>query len=84
MPFRHEDLSAFGPEDLVILHEIFAVAWQKLRVDGIGGDDERIANAKRLLARCIMANAKTGKLDATMLLERCLGQFKEEYRRRGG
>ena len=76
MPFRHENTSAFGPEDLKILHEVFDLAWQRLFADGFRGkDDEGVNNARRILATCIMANAKPGQLDVQPLFERCLGAF---------
>jgi hypothetical protein len=28
MPFRNEDTSAFGPEDLKILHDVLDLAWR--------------------------------------------------------
>jgi hypothetical protein len=76
MPFRHENTSAFGPEDLKILHEVFDLAWQRLLADGFRcKDDEDVNNARRILATCIMTNATPGQLDVQLLFERCLGTF---------
>ena len=78
MPFRHEDVSAFGPEELRILRDVFDLAWQRLLADGLDGrgdDDDR-----RRLAKCIMAHAKPGNLDVTLMLERCIAQFYDAKR----
>ena len=75
MPFRHEDTSVFGPEDLAILHEVFELGWQKLLTNGFDGDGDQLAEARRRLAKCIMAHAKPKELDVPLLLERCLAQF---------
>ena len=81
MPFRNEDTSAYGPEDLKILHEVFDLAWERLRAPGYGGkNDEEVAVARRLLAKCIMTNAKPGQLDVPLLFERCLGAFHRRSR----
>jgi hypothetical protein len=78
MPFRHENTSAFGPEDLKILHEVFDLAWQRLVADGLGSrTDEEVENARRRLAECIMTLAKPGQLDVEQLFERCLGVFRQ-------
>jgi hypothetical protein len=78
MPFRDEDTSAFGPEDLKILHEVFDLAWQRLVADGFGSrTDEEVETTRRLLARCIMTLAKPGQLDVDLLFERCLGAFRQ-------
>jgi hypothetical protein len=74
MPFRHEDTSAFEPDDLKILHEVFDLAWQRLAL--VGTDDE-VAEARRRLATCIMTLAKPRALDVPFLLEHCLGQFNQ-------
>ena len=60
MPFRNEDTSAFGPEDLEILHDVFDLAWQRLLNEGFEGDDDQLEEARRRLAKCIMANAVPG------------------------
>jgi hypothetical protein len=81
MPFRHENTSAFGPEDLKILHEVFDLAWQRLVAGGLGRwDDEGRETARRLLATCIMTYAKPGQLDVELLFERCLGAFNQDSR----
>jgi hypothetical protein len=50
MPFCHEDTSAFGPEDLKILHDVFDLAWRVL-ADGFGNNNyEEVEDARRLLA----------------------------------
>jgi hypothetical protein len=72
MPFRHHDTSAFDPDDLKILHDVFELAWQRL---GLVGTDEEIADARRRLATCIMTLARPRALDVPLLLERCLSQF---------
>jgi hypothetical protein len=77
MPFRHEDTSAFGPEDLAILHDVFDLAWQRLLADGLDGDNDQLEEARRRLAKCIMEYARPGQLDVPMLLERCLGLFNQ-------
>lgn len=76
MPFRHEDTSAHGPEDLKILHDVFNLAWQRLLNDGLNGDDDQLEAARCRLAKCIMANATPGKLDVQLLFERCLDFFR--------
>ena len=76
MPFRHEDMSAFGPEDLKILHEVFDLAWQRLAGSYRGKEDEEVEAARLLLARCIMTYAKPRQLDVDLLFERCLGAFR--------
>jgi hypothetical protein len=77
MPFRHEDTSAFGPEDLKILHEVFELAWQRLAGSYSGKDDEEVESARRLLATCIMTYAKPRQLDVDLLFERCMGAFNQ-------
>jgi hypothetical protein len=80
MPFRHEDTSAFGPEDLKILHEVFDLAWRRILADGFDTNNyEEVENARRLLATCIMTNAKPGQLDVDLLFERCLGAFRQRW-----
>jgi hypothetical protein len=74
MPFRHVDM-AFGPEDLKILHDVFGLAWQRLLNDGLEGDDNQVEEARRRLAKCIMANAEPERLDVKMLFEKCLARF---------
>ena len=75
MPFREEDISAFGPDDLKILHDVFDLAWRRLLLGGLEVDGDQLAGARRRLARCIMANAKPGQLDVELLLERCVHLF---------
>ena len=67
----------FGPEDLKILHDVFDLSWQRLLFEGLNGSDDQLEAARRHLAKCIMANAKPGDLDAALLFERCLGLFKQ-------
>jgi hypothetical protein len=78
MPFRQEDISAFGPDDMKILHDVFDLAWRRLLLEGLEGDDDEVAVARRRLAKCIMANAKPGQLDVELLLERCVDLFNQE------
>jgi hypothetical protein len=78
MPFRHEDVSAFGPKELEILHEVFDLAWHRVLANGLDGAGHQ--DARRRLAQCIMAHAKPGKLDVPFLLERCIAQFNEAKR----
>jgi hypothetical protein len=40
MPFRHEDTSAFGPDDLKTLHEVFERVWERLRAEGYDRDEK--------------------------------------------
>jgi len=75
MPFRHEDTSAFGPDDLKTLHEVFERVWERLRAEGYDKDEKRREEARLLLATCIMTYAKPRQLDVEMLFERCLGAF---------
>ena len=80
MPFRHEDTSAFGPEDLKVLHDVFDLAWRKILASGFGNNNyEDVEDARRLLATCIMTNAKPGQLDVDLLFERCLGAFRQRW-----
>jgi hypothetical protein len=39
-----------------------------------------VNNARRLLATCIMANAKPGQLDVQLLFEHCRGTFHRRSR----
>ena len=55
MSFRSEDISAFGPEELTVLHAVFDLAWQRILDDGFDGTDA--LDARRQLAKCIMAHA---------------------------
>jgi hypothetical protein len=75
MPFPHEDTSAFEPDDLAILNDVFDLAWQRLLADGLHGHGDE--DDRRSLAKCIMAHAKPGNLDVTFLLDHCVVQFKE-------
>ena len=77
MPFRHVDTSAFGPEDLKILHDVFDLSWQRLLAEGLNGSDDQLEAARRRLAKCIMANATPGNLDVKLLFERCLDFFRQ-------
>ena len=80
MPFRHEDTSAFGPEDLKILHDVFDLAWRRVLADGFGNNNnEEVEDARCFLATCIMTNAKPGQLDVDLLFERCLGAFRRRW-----
>jgi hypothetical protein len=78
MPFRQEDTSAFGPDDLKILHDVFDLAWRRLLLEGLEVDGDQVAGARHRLAKCIMANAKPGQLDVELLLERCVDLFNQE------
>ena len=75
MPFRQEDTSAFGPDDLKTLHEVFERVWERLRAEGYGRGEKEREDARRLLATCIMTYAKPRQLYVEMLFERCLGAF---------
>jgi hypothetical protein len=50
MPSVRETISAFGPDDLKILHDVFDRAWRRLLLEGLEGDDE-VAVARRRLAK---------------------------------
>ena len=69
MPFRDENTSAFGPDDLDILTAAFNAAWEKLdTTDGrIAGEDQ--IELKKRLATCILACATPGQLDRAKLTE---------------
>lgn len=69
MPFRDENTSAFGPDDLDILTAAFNAAWEQLATtDGrIAGEDQ--IELKRRLATCILACATPGQLDRAKLTE---------------
>ena len=69
MPFRDENTSAFGPDDLDILTAAFNAAWEKLATtDGrIAGEDQ--IELKKRLATCILACATPGQLDRAKLTE---------------
>ena len=75
MPSRSEDISAFEPEELTVLHAVFDLAWQRVLEDGFDGTDA--LEARRRLAKCIMAHAKPGELDVPLMLEGCLAQFNQ-------
>jgi hypothetical protein len=75
MPFRNQDISAFGPEELAVLHAVFDLAWQRVLSDGF--DELPLIDARRRLAKCIMAHAKPGQLDVPMMLKDCLAQFRQ-------
>ena len=68
MPFRDENTSAFGPDDLDILTAAFNGAWEQLVTDGrIAGEDQ--IELKKRLATCILACAAPGQLDRAKLTE---------------
>jgi hypothetical protein len=76
MPFRHEDISAFGPDDLTILYQAFNLAWQRLLDDGLAGDKDQLEEARRRLATCIVVHARRRQsLQANDLIETCLVVF---------
>lgn len=70
MPFRDENISAFGPDDLDILTAAFNAAWEQLATaDGRIASDDQIALLKKRLATCILACATPGQLDRAKLAE---------------
>jgi hypothetical protein len=75
MPFRHENTTGFGPDDLALFHEVFELAWQRLIADGLTGDSRQLEEVRRRLASCIMANATPGHLKKDDLVERCIKSF---------
>ena len=51
MPFRDENTSAFGPDDLDILTAAFNAAWERLATtNGRAGGKDRIELLRRRLA----------------------------------
>ncbi len=69
MPFRDENTSAFGPDDLDILTAAFNAAWEQLATtDGRIASEDQIELKKRL-ATCILACATPGQLDRAKLTE---------------
>ena len=72
MPFRHEDTSAFGPDDL---HEVFERVWERLAPRAMTRTKNDVKRLGFSLATCIMTYAKPRQLDVEMLFERCLGAF---------
>ena len=70
MPFRDENTSAFGPDDLDILTAAFNAAWERLATtDGRIGSEDQIELLKKRLATCILACATPGQLDRVKLTE---------------
>jgi hypothetical protein len=69
MPFRDENTSAFGPDDLDILTAAFNAAWEQLATaDGRIASEDHIELKKRL-ATGILACATPGQLDRAKLIE---------------
>jgi len=70
MPFRDENTSAFGPDDLDILTAAFNAAWEQLATtDGRIGSEDQIELRKKRLATCILVCAMPGRLDRAKLTE---------------
>ena len=69
MPFRDENTSAFGPDDLDILTAAFDAAWEQLATDDRIASEDQIELLKKRLAICILACATPGQLDRTKLTE---------------
>lgn len=70
MPFRDENTSAFGPDDLDILTAAFNAAWQQLATtDGRIGSEDQIELLKKRLATSILACATPDQLDRAKLTE---------------
>jgi hypothetical protein len=75
MPFRDENTSAFGPDDLDILTAAFNAAWEQLTTtDGRIASEDQIELKKRL-ATCILACATSGQLDRAKLTEDGVKEF---------
>jgi hypothetical protein len=76
MPFRDENTSAFGPDDLDILTAAFNAAWEQLATTNstIASEDQAELLKKRL-ATCILACATPGQLDRARLTEDGLKVF---------
>jgi hypothetical protein len=76
MPFRYENTSAFGPDDLDILTAAFTAAWERLAAaDGRIGSEDQIELLRKRLAKCILACATPGQLDRAKLTEDGLKVF---------
>jgi hypothetical protein len=75
MPFRDENTSAFGPDDLDVLTAAFNAAWERLTTDGRLGSEDQIQLLKKRLAKCILACATPGQLDRAKLTEDGLKAF---------
>jgi hypothetical protein len=76
MPFRDENTSAFGPDDLAILTMAFNAAWEQLATtDGRIASEDQIELLKKRLATCILACATPGQLDRAKLAEDGLKLF---------
>jgi hypothetical protein len=70
MPFRDENTSAFGPDDLDILTAAFNAAWEQwATTDGRLASEDQAELLKRRLATCILACATPGQLDRVKLTE---------------
>jgi hypothetical protein len=69
MPFRDENTSAFGPDDLDILTAAFNGAWEQLATDCRIANEDQIELLKKRLATCILACATPGRLDRAKLAE---------------
>ena len=67
MPFRDENTSAFGPDDLDILTAAFNSAWEQLAPPTASEDQIKLLKAR--LAKCILACAAPGQLDRAKLTE---------------
>ena len=76
MPFRDENTSAFGPDDLDILTAAFHAAWgQVATTNGTIASEDRAELQKKRLAKCILACARPGQLDRAKLTEDGLKVF---------
>jgi hypothetical protein len=76
MPFRDENISAFGPDDLEILTAAFNDAWGQLATtDGRIASEDQAELLKRRLAKCILACAAQAQLDRAKLTEDGLKVF---------
>jgi len=70
IPFRDQNTSAFGPDDLDILTAAFNAAWEQLAItDGRLASEDQIELLKKRLATCILACATPGQLDRAKLTE---------------
>jgi hypothetical protein len=70
MPFRDENTSAFGPDDLDILTAAFNTAWEQLATtNGTIASEDQAELLKKRLATCILACATPGQLDQAKLTE---------------
>ena len=76
MPFRNENTAAFGPNDLVLLTTTFDSAWQQLQSEGLKlSNEDEIEEARRRLARFILACAFPGRVEVSGLVEECVSAF---------